>query len=125
MSHDDLDRILSEEQIIPSSGFAAAVMDAVRREASVLPPIPFPWRRALPGLAIAVPLLVWALGSLTRLVTQAATARVPARVPALASILQTPILQAVINAKTGWVTLALAVTLASVMFSMRLACGRT
>jgi hypothetical protein len=68
---------------------------------------------------------VWALASLARLVVQAATTRVPVRSPALASIFETPILQAVVNAKMGWVTLALAVTLASVMFSIRLASGRT
>ena len=126
MSYDDLDRILSEEEIIPSSGFTAVVMDAVRREASAPPPIPFPWKRALPGLAIAALALGWGLVSLARLVAQAATARIPAaQSPALASIWQAPILQSVINARIGWVTLALVLTLASVMFSMRLASGRT
>jgi len=49
---DDLDRILaSEETIEPSSGFAASVMDGVRREAAIPAPIPFPWRRLVPGLA--------------------------------------------------------------------------
>ena len=28
-------------------------MDAVRREAAAPPPIPFPWKRALPGLVVA------------------------------------------------------------------------
>jgi hypothetical protein len=52
MKPDDLDRILSEEiGIAPSTGFVSGVMDAVRREASAPPPIPFPWLRALPGLA--------------------------------------------------------------------------
>lgn len=50
---DDLNRILSETEILPSSGFAASVMDAVRREAAAPPPIPFPWKRALPGLIVA------------------------------------------------------------------------
>ena len=35
MSHDEIDRIFSrEEEILPSSGFSASVMDAVRREAA-------------------------------------------------------------------------------------------
>jgi len=52
---DDLDRILSQEQeIIPSSGFAASVMDAVQTAASTPSPIPFPWKRALPGLSAAI-----------------------------------------------------------------------
>jgi hypothetical protein len=49
--NDDIDRVLSnEDSIVPSSGFAASVMEAVRREAEIPPPIPFPWKRALPGL---------------------------------------------------------------------------
>src|SRR5208282_839135 len=51
---DEVDRILSrEDEILPSSGFAVSVMDAVRREAAAPPPIPFPWKRALPGLVAA------------------------------------------------------------------------
>ena len=53
MRWDDIDRILSEqEDIIPSSGFVASVMDSVRHEALTPPPIPFPWKRALPGLVV-------------------------------------------------------------------------
>ena len=50
---DEMDRILSgEDEILPSSGFTVSVMDAVRREAAAPPPIPFPWKRALPGLVL-------------------------------------------------------------------------
>ena len=45
------------ESIEPSSGFAASVMERVREEAAAtaaLSPIQFPWRRALPGLCMAV-----------------------------------------------------------------------
>ena len=50
---DEINRILSrEDEILPSSGFAVSVMDAVRREAAAPPPIPFPWKRALPGLVV-------------------------------------------------------------------------
>ncbi|HEV7506647.1 MAG TPA: hypothetical protein VGS07_17265 [Thermoanaerobaculia bacterium] len=52
MIPDDLDRILaSEEPLLPSSGFAALVMEQVRETAAPLPPIPFPWRRFLLALA--------------------------------------------------------------------------
>jgi len=55
----EIDPILSgKDEILPSSGFVASVMDAVRREATAPPPIPFPWRRALPGLALVVATLV-------------------------------------------------------------------
>ncbi len=50
----EINRILSrEDEILPSSGFTVSVMDAVRREAAAPPPIPFPWKRALPGLVAA------------------------------------------------------------------------
>jgi hypothetical protein len=43
---DALDRILaSEPPIVPSSGFAARVRDAVEEAASEAPPLPFPWSR--------------------------------------------------------------------------------
>ena len=46
MTPEDLDRILaSEEPLVPSSGFAAAVMEQVHAAASAPPPLPFPWRR--------------------------------------------------------------------------------
>ena len=54
IENDEIDRALSrEDDILPSSGFAASVMDAVRREVAAPPPIPFPWKRALPGLVVA------------------------------------------------------------------------
>jgi hypothetical protein len=62
--HDEneIERVLSrEEGILPSSGFAASVMDAVRREAAAPPPIPFPWKRALPGLVVAALMLLLVL----------------------------------------------------------------
>jgi hypothetical protein len=66
---DELDRMLARsfgpphfraahaESIEPSSGFAASVMDRVREEAAsaaALGPIRFPWRRAVPGICMAV-----------------------------------------------------------------------
>lgn len=57
---DELDRILSREQpLSPSPRFAATVMAAVRAEAAVPPPLPFPWKPALAGLAACVPATVW------------------------------------------------------------------
>ncbi len=34
-------------------------MDAMQREAAAPPPIPFPWKRALPGVTAAGLALVW------------------------------------------------------------------
>lgn len=66
---DELDRMLAQnfgpphadaahaESIEPSSGFAASVMECVRQEAAAkaaLGPIQFPWKRAVPGICMAV-----------------------------------------------------------------------
>jgi hypothetical protein len=65
---DSLDRLLqahvaaSAEQLVPSSGFVLAVMDAIQQEAAAPPPIAFPWRRVMPGaIAILYALAVFAL----------------------------------------------------------------
>lgn len=51
-----LDFALSAEtdSIYPSSGFTESVMAAVGRDNPAPAPIPFPWRRAIPGIAAAV-----------------------------------------------------------------------
>jgi len=50
MELNSIDRILaSEEPLIPSLGFLDSVMERVREEAAAPPPIPFPWKRALPA----------------------------------------------------------------------------
>jgi hypothetical protein len=59
MTNDDLDQILSaDDEIFPSSGFTARVMDSLRTEASLPPPIPFPWKWAAPGVAAVAAVLV-------------------------------------------------------------------
>jgi hypothetical protein len=52
--HNEIDRILAtEDALVPSSGFLASVMDHVQEEAAAPAPIPFPWKRALPGAIVA------------------------------------------------------------------------
>ena len=64
MNDDDLDRMLIErEEIVPSSGFVASVMEAVQQEAAAPAPIPFPWKWALPGLIVSVAM---AMGMIAR-----------------------------------------------------------
>jgi hypothetical protein len=64
---DPLDHLLADDaaatDIVPSAGFTDAVMDAVKRSRTALPPIPFPWRRVGPWLAAAVILV--AIGAAT------------------------------------------------------------
>jgi hypothetical protein len=123
MRHDEFDRILSEEEeILPSFGFGAAVMDAVRHEAAVPAPIPFPWRRALPGLAATALSLV---SVLVVALTQMGRGLAAPPLPAEWTNWLVPMMRAMMNAGAGWVALALLLTLASVMLSMRLASGRT
>ena len=54
-----LDRILAhEDALVPSSGFAASVMDAIQEQAAEPAPIPFPWKLALPGIAALIAAIV-------------------------------------------------------------------
>jgi hypothetical protein len=125
MTREALDRILSsEDQIVPSSGFAASVMDAVRREAATPPPIPFPWKRALPGLVLGVV-------ALAGLFVAGVALRAPATFPATSSaysLLQLLTAARVVAMKAdgaGWAAVALLLTLASVFFSLRATGSRT
>lgn len=60
MNDKELDAVLlRNEEIVPSSGFTSAVMDAVQQEAAMPPPIPFPWRRAMPGLLTCIALIAF------------------------------------------------------------------
>jgi len=127
MRNQELDRILSrigseKEEIIPSSGFTASVMDSVRREATTPPPIPFPWKRALPGLAAGCVALVLIL---TEMVTHLHQHTMAPEIPALTVSAFDPILKAALNAGIGWIFLALLLSLASVMLSLRLTSAKT
>ena len=57
---DAIERILaSEEALVPSSGFVSAAMERVREESAGPAPIPFPWKRAIPGMALAAGVFGW------------------------------------------------------------------
>jgi hypothetical protein len=113
MKNEDLDRILSADQdIVPSSGFVASVMNAVRDEAGAPPPIPFPWTRALPGLAAAGFAFAYILVKTVEFLRAGAATQV--------SPTAVHILDAAKMWGAGWVLLALLLTLASVALSMHL-----
>ena len=60
MKDELLDRILAgEEELKPSSGFAESVMAQVMEESAAPPPIPFPWKRMLPGFVLALAVFGW------------------------------------------------------------------
>jgi hypothetical protein len=125
MEYDEIDRILSrEDEILPSSGFAVSVMDAVRREAAVPAPIPFPWKRALPGLiagGVALALvLVAGIVAIVQLGRASTTAPFSTSLP----FGMPPIFHGGMESAAVWTAMALLVTLVSVKLSMRLASGR-
>lgn len=113
MEHDAMDRILAEEDaLIPSSGFVAGVMERVETEAAAPAPIPFPWKRAIPGLVVAVAVLAWAAVEMARAVRVAGGMALP-RVPASLTI--TPAMQ-----QAGWIALAVVLAWAGWRLARRL-----
>ena len=121
MRDDDLDHILSEwDDIVPSSGFATSVMAAVRRDATIPPPIPFPWKYAVPGLAVAGLALMWVLIGIVECLARKA---VVMQVPSLQSSTLVQIMQTMINARNGWIALVLFVTMVSLKISLHLSPG--
>jgi hypothetical protein len=114
----EIDRILAaEEELVPSSGFLASVMERVREEAATPAPIPFPWRLAVPGIVLAAGVLGWGAFELVRAALPAMR-QISLPAPQLSVALARPLEEA------GWVALALAVSLLASLFSRRLA-GRS
>jgi hypothetical protein len=121
MKQSRIDNILaSEEELIPSSGFLASVMESVHEEARTPQPIPFPWKRAVTGMVLATGVFGWAGFALVRPATpifKTLWLMHPHLSVASAAVAQ-PIEQA------GWIALALAASLGSWLLSRRLA-GRS
>ena len=123
-----LDTILaSEEALIPSSGFLAAVMGRVEDETRMPEPLPFPWKRALPGFVLATAAAGWGAVEFVRLGIPAIKAGVQAGLAAPAVHL--PALHAAASGsgsleQAGWVAMALGVSLASWLLA-RLLVGRS
>jgi hypothetical protein len=114
MTDRDLDRYLSgEPEIVPSSGFTANVMDAVKREAATLPPIPFPWRWAIPGMLGALLIVVCFVAML---MTPQHAGGAPLPLPQISAWLD-----AARAMGAGWIGLALLVSAAAVKMAKLLA----
>jgi hypothetical protein len=112
MKDELLDRILAtEEELVPSSGFAASVMERIREEATAPRPIPFPWKRAIPGLVLAAGVFGWGAAELTR---QAFSA---AHIAAPAISLHVPVSMLRSAEGIGWAAIALGTSFASWLFS--------
>jgi hypothetical protein len=106
--------LAGEEELIPSSGFLGSVMERVQEEAVAPPPIPFPWKRAIPGTLLTAGVFAWGAVKLYRQGLPAlSSTTLP--LPHLPAALVVPVEQA------GWLALALGVTLLSWLLSRRLA----
>lgn len=125
MNNDEVDRILSHpEDVQPSSGFAASVMDAVRAEAAAPPPIPFPWTRALPVLLVgAIALIAVTIAGIAALVQISRETVAPELATSWWSALA-PFMRGVVGTDLAWTAAALLAAFVSVRVSMRLATGR-
>ena len=116
--------LATEEELLPSSGFAASVMDRVRQEAARPEPIPFPWMKAIVLILLASGGIGWStvelvriglpgfdLTALGRSVQNWLTISLPPP-----SVVQVRSLE-----QAGWVAMALGVSLLSWLLSRRLA----
>lgn len=121
---DEMNRILSrDDEILPSSGFTASVMEAVRREAAAPPPIPFPWKRALPGvvaggLVLGSVLIVW-IAAMSRLIGASASPQPSTPSPSFAPFLS----HGNLESAAGWIVLGLLTAFLSTKLSMRFGSG--
>jgi len=110
-----IDQILAnEEDLIPSSGFLASVMERVNDEARMPAPLPFPWKRAIPGILLASGVFGWGAFEFARQAIQASRTINVTQLQIPASV-ERPLEQA------GWVALALGISFASWLLSRRIA----
>jgi hypothetical protein len=110
-----IDNILaSDEELIPSSGFLASVMERVQEEANATAPIPFPWKRAIPGILLAGGVFGWGAYEFARH-SVLSVGSIAFTAPQIPAALERPLEQA------GWVAMALVVSLVSWLLSRRLA----
>jgi hypothetical protein len=98
-------------------------MDAVRREAATPPPIPFPWKRALPGVVVAGLVLAWVLiawiADMSRLVGVSASPQ-----PSTSSSFVAPLsFHGNMQSAVGWIVLGLLIAFLSTKLSMRFGSG--
>jgi hypothetical protein len=113
-----MDHILAtEEELVPSSGFLIAVMERVEEESRAPAPIPFPWKRAMPGFALAGGVFGWVGVELTRWGYTAVKENLLATPHFPISLVQS-------IEQAGWVALALGASLASWLLARMLA-GRS
>lgn len=112
---DTMDGILaSEEELFPSSGFTASVMDRIQEEARTPAPIRFPWKRAIPGIVLTAGVFGWG-----------AVVFVRQAIPAVRAFSFTEPQVSIPTGghfeEAGWIALALAISAVSLLLCRRLA----
>ena len=111
----EIEAILAgEEELLPSSGFLSVVMARIEQEAAAPPPVPFPWKLAVPGILMAAGVFS---GGTVKLI------RLDLLTPALLRFTLPPLSSAVIGQieQAGWIAMALGVSLLSWLLARRLA----
>jgi hypothetical protein len=111
--------LAAEETLIPSSGFTASVMERVRQEAALPPPIPFPWTWAALGILLVCGVSGWGAFEIFR--SGATAFDMPALHSFALTLPQLPAAAVGPVEEVGWVALALGVSLVCWLFSRRLA----
>lgn len=127
-----LDAALRDDGILPSSGFAASVMESVHCESAVAAGLPFPWKRAFPVLvlaaAAALGVLVLLIGAIVAALRHAGHAAVAApSVPVSTSgwLLQLqPLLHSTPTADIAWPLLAVGLSGFCLLLCRRLLLAR-
>lgn len=120
----EIDRAFASgrDGLLPSSGFAASVMAAIAHDAAAPAPIPFPWKRALPG-AIAVVVVLSLLVAV--LISMAVSAPAASVAPVQADALDSAALLPFLHSTQGtnivvWTAVTIAAFIVSLVFFRRL-----
>lgn len=125
MNNDEVDRILAQrDDIQPSSGFAASVMEAVREEAAAPPPIPFPWKRALPVLLVAALALAVVVAAVAVSIVQLSRGEVTLQIASSLWDWLPASARGSAGTSVAWTAAALLAAFGSVRLSIRLGAGR-
>ncbi|HEY1808791.1 MAG TPA: hypothetical protein VGG42_09525 [Acidobacteriaceae bacterium] len=126
----DIARALASEHdhLLPSSGFAASVMAAIAHETSAPAPIPFPWKRAVPGIVAIGAALALLIAVLVSMVLSAPAAP-PAPAPVQASAIDTAALLPFLHSTQGanvvlWTAVAAGAFIVSLVYFRRLLTSR-
>ncbi len=116
----EIDRILADEdELVPTSGFLATVMERVQEQAAAPAPIPFPWKRAIPGILAAAGVFTWGGYKLIHQALLLPSA--PASKTALPLSIHIPPALAASANQAEWIALALGISLLSWLCARRLA----